>query len=306
MDIKRIPPIIAVILVLIGVIGFYGDPGLMGNFILLAVIVGVIPFVLISYFDYQKIKIIEEQLPTFLLDLSETLKTGMSLPDGLKQISKTDYGKLSPEIKKINDQISWGIPLQEAMEKFANRIKKSKLVGRIIRIINEAYSSGGDIARTLESTASDLLVIKEAEKERKAITSQHVLVMYAIFYIFIGIIIGLSKTLLPMLQLNIETAALGGLLAFQDPCTACIGNPHLFCISCGIFGIVSQMFGLGTGATGYYNSLFLIMVVIQGIFSGLVAGQIGEGSVIAGTKHSIIMASSGFAILIILLQTGLI
>ena len=46
------------------------------------------------------------------------------------------------------------------------------------------------------------------------------------------------------------------------------------------------------------------MVVIQGIFTGLVVGQIGEGKLIAGVKHSLIMTSAGFAILMILFQSG--
>ena len=41
------------------------------------------------------------------------------------------------------------------------------------------------------------------------------------------------------------------------------------------------------------------MAVIQGVFSGLVAGQLGEGSVKAGIKHSIIMTTGGFGILLL-------
>jgi len=66
------------------------------------------------------------------------------------------------------------------------------------------------------------------------------------------------------------------------------------------------MFNLPGGGRCYYNGLFLLMTVIQGIFAGLVAGQIGEGSVIAGFKHSVIMTLSGFGILLSLLLTGLI
>ncbi|MBR9682467.1 MAG: hypothetical protein GOV02_02225, partial [Candidatus Aenigmarchaeota archaeon] len=54
------------------------------------------------------------------------------------------------------------------------------------------------------------------------------------------------------------------------------------------------------------NALFISMIVVQGIFTGLVAGQIGEGSAIAGVKHSVIMTASGFAILLLLLQSGVI
>lgn len=303
--IKRIPIIAAVILIIIGIF-LYQSPALMGNFILLALIVGTIPYVMISYFDYQKIKAIEDQLPTFLLDLAETQKTGLSLPDAIRIISKTDYGKLTLEIKKLSDQLSWGIPIQDVMESFAKRMEKSNMVKRIVRIINEAYSSGGDITRTMEATAEDILAIKEAEKERSALTFQHVIVMYAIYYIFIGIVIGLTKTLIPMLEMNLQTTGPVGILSFQDACVACVASSHIFCVSCSVFNSIAQLFSLGTGAIGYYNALFLIMVVIQGIFTGLVAGQIGEGRIIAGFKHSAIMTISGFAVLMILFQTGLI
>lgn len=304
-NIKNIPPLIAAVLILIGIIVFWGDVGIMGNFILLGVVIGVIPFLLISYFEFQKIKSMEDQLPAFLLDLAETQKTGMTLPEALKTVRKTDYGKLSSEIKKMNDQLSWGVPLQRVMDLFAKRMRGSDTIRRVIRIINDAYSSGGDIARTMEATATDMLAVKEAEKERKAMMWQHVIVMYAIYYIFIGIIVGLSKTLVPMLELNVETAALGGILTFEDPCAVCAGTVHMFCASCSVFSVMCQMFALGVGAKCYYNALFLLMAIVQGIFSGLVAGQIGENSVIAGLKHSLIMTASGFAILLILLQTGI-
>ena len=69
------------------------------------------------------------------------------------------------EIKKINNQISWGISLQEALIRFSRRFKKSMMVKRVTRILIEAYSSGGDIIRTMEATANDIETIREAEKE---------------------------------------------------------------------------------------------------------------------------------------------
>jgi len=299
--IKHIPLIVAGILAFIGLF-FYNNISLMGNFILLAAVIGIIPYALLTYFEFKRIKDIEDRLPIFFLDLAESLKIGMTLPEAFKQASKIDYGKLSAEIKKVNDQLSWGIPVQDVMNNFAERLKKSKLIGRVIRIINEAYNSGGDIGRTMEATASDITAIKEAEKERRSVASQHVMVMYAIYFIFIGIVIGLSQTLVPMLKLNIQAGAIGGIIAFQDPCTVCINNPNIFCVSCSIFSVLCQMFALGTGGPCYYNALFMLMAIVQGIFTGLVAGQIGEGSVIAGVKHSIIMTISGFSTLLIMFK----
>lgn len=306
MNMKYIPPMIAAILIIIGIVFFYNQPGVMGNMIVLALLIGTVPFITISYLELQWIKAIEDQLPTLLLDLAETQKTGIQLPEALKLVSKTDYGRLTSEIKKINDQISWGIPVREVLDRFSFRLRKSDMVRRVVRIINESYSSGGDIARTMEATASDIATIKDAEKERKAMMFQHVIVMYAIYFIFIGIIVGLSKTLIPMLQMNVNTAVLGGILAFQDPCIACQTAPQLFCVSCSTFYTMCSMFALGGGASCYYRALFLLMAIVQGIFTGLVAGQIGEGSVVAGFKHSLIMTATGFAALMILLQAGLV
>lgn len=308
MEIKKIPIIIAVVLFVIGIIlfVFQKDVGLLGNFVLMALVIGIIPYIMLSYLEYQRMKSIEDQLPVFLLDLAETQKGGMSIPDALKLLAKTDYGKLGGEIKKIADQLSWGIPLQEAMNRFSFRMKGSDIIRRAIRIINEAYSSGGDVARTVETTAGDITVIKESEKERKSMMFQHTIVMYAIYFIFIGVIIGISKTLVPMLQMGAGTAGImGGMFAFQDPCKACVGNPNIYCISCSIFYVICEMFALGAGASCYYRALFISLAIVQGIFSGLVIGQIGENSVIAGIKHSLILTGSGFVIIMLLLYLNI-
>jgi flagellar protein FlaJ len=305
LDVKTISLIVSAILIVVSLF-FYSDIAIMGNLILVAVFVGVIPYVFVSYFDYSKIKSMEDKLPTFLLDLSEAQKIGMTLPDALKQVSKTDYGELSKEIKKIDYQISWGIPTQEAMSAFADRIKKSRMIGRVIRIINEAYSSGGDIARTMESTASDIASVKEAEKARKAVTYEHMMIMYAIYFIFIGIVIGLSQTLIPLMTMNVGGGGgvAGGIMSFNDPCDRCAGSTQMDCVNCSVFSAFCSMFKIEKNC--YYYALFILMAVSQGIFSGLVAGQIGEGSIIAGLKHSIIMTVSGFGILMFLLKVGMI
>ena len=302
---KHIPLLVSLLIVLVSVPLFWHNPGILGNMILLAAVVGFMPWVILTYIEMSHVRAVEDQMPAFMLDLSETQKAGMMLPDAIRMATRTDYGRLSPEIKRINNQISWGVPMPDALADFGKRLYKSEIIGRIVRIINEAYASGGDISRTMEATAADIIAIKEAEKERKSIMAQHVTVMYAIYFIFIGIIVGLSKTLLPMLQMNVESAAVGGMLAFVDPCGICTGpGAPISCLSCNVFGLMCKMFSLGGGTTCYYRALFMLMAVMQGIFSGLVAGQIGEGKVIAGLKHSLIMAGTGFGLIIILLQIG--
>jgi len=66
---------------------------------------------------------------------------------------------------------------------------------------------------------------------------------------------------------------------------------------------------LGTDKTSvscYYISLFFFMSVIQAFFSGLVAGQISEGSLISGIKHSLILVMITLGSFYILTYLGLI
>lgn len=303
-DIKKIPLIASAILIIIG-LAFYQNQTIMMNLLILGIIVGAIPVALFSYLDYSNIKAIEDQLPIFLQDLAESQKVGLTLNESLKQAAKIDYGRLSPEIKKIYHQLSWGIPVHEVFENFAKRMEKSKLIARVIRILNEAYISGGEIGKTMQATASDITALKEAEKERRSVTSQHVFVMYAIYFIFIGIVLGLSQTLIPMLELNVESGGMeGGIMSFRDPCLDCLEqeNPGIYCTGCFVFHGTCNFLELGEGGSCYYNGLFVTMIIVQGIFSGLVAGQLGDGSIIAGVKHSIIMTIIGFITLVFALK----
>jgi flagellar protein FlaJ len=43
-----------------------------------------------------------------------------------------------------------------------------------------------------------------------------------------------------------------------------------------------------------FNRLFFHAAVMQGVCSGLIAGVMGEGSVLAGLKHSIIMLTMAY------------
>lgn len=300
------PPIAAGIFLLTGAAFFYNDAGLLGNFVIISMLVGFLPFIIVAYFNHEKIRAIEEQFPIFLRDMAETQKAGTSLPDAFRSATRTDYGKLSKEIKKISDQLSWGIPLQEVLNRFSARMKNSELITRSTRIMNEAYSSGGDIAETMESVATDVNLIKESEKERTGSMTQHISIMYIIYFVFIAIVISLSKTLFPMLEMNIGGGFAGGGMGggFNDPCVSCAAG-NIMCVSCSTFTTLSMMFSFGTGAIAYYRSLFFSMIIIQGIFSGLIAGQISSNSAVAGVKHSVILTAAGFGIFMIALRLGM-
>jgi flagellar protein FlaJ len=59
-------------------------------------------------------------------------------------------------------------------------------------------------------------------------------------------------------------------------------------------GLAGQNLGLPRATLDSYKILFLHMVLIEGLFSGLVAGKMGEGKAKAGLKHSTIMVFVGW------------
>ena len=52
--------------------------------------------------------------------------------------------------------------------------------------------------------------------------------------------------------------------------------------------------------------MFLVMIIIQGLFTGLIAGQISSDSVAAGVKHSFVMLVLGVTIFLVLLKSGFV
>lgn len=295
--VRYVPPAFGVFLVLLSVVFFIGNVGMVAVVSMFALTVSVTPYMIYSYYRASSVRSIEDQLPNFLRDLVEAYRGGMTMPQSISTVARSDYGKLTPEVIKMRNQLSWGISLEKVLLEFAERLRESKLIKRNMRIIIEAQRSGGDVIATMETIATDATIIKEAEKERRARLSQHVVVMYLIYFMFIAIVLVLSKVLIPLTELQVGVAGLGG--GSASPCQPYEGKAGVLPFMCSVFTSTCSVVDFGKGAICYYRSIFFYMVIMQGAFAGLVAGQIGEGSMSAGTKHSLIMAGSGFTIFLV-------
>ncbi len=232
---------------------------------------GGIPYFLYRYKKFQRLKKIEEALPGFLRDITESHRSGLSLIQAIINASRTDYGALTDEIKKMAAQLSWGIPFPKVIRHFSDRMKESDYIQRSMGIIMEAYKSGGDITEAMDSVAENAQILKDLEADRISKLSQQVMIMYVIFFIFLGMLIALHKILTPLFSMG-----QGGN----------IGGTNFMQLSYG---------------PSYYRNLFFNMVMIQAFFNGLLAGQLGEGSVIAGLKHTAVLIVSGLIVLTLFL-----
>ena len=306
-------PIFFIILFLVDVIiaivvGFIVGISMTFNIIIIGLLIIAIPYFIYQFFEFKKIKAYEDQFPNFLRDLSSSLFAGLSMIQAIQSLSNSNYGELTKEIHKINNQISWNIPMEDVLASFSDRMKRSEVISMSLMVMSQAQKSGGNMQNILGSLADNIEKIKDVESEKRTLLGQQVTMMYAIFFIFIGISITLIMFLVPLLQSNAITqmGAIGGLGGGDvNPCQICVDSNEVECFSCGIITHVSNTFSFGgvDDPQSYYKSLFFLMIIIQGVCSGLVAGQIGSDSVVGGIKHSLIMVVSGFVVF--LTATGL-
>lgn len=261
-----------------------GDRGVLANGLIISTLCVVIVYFFYQYQRYKDIKEMERVFPNFLRDLAEAINSGMPLYKAIQQTSKIGYGRLSLELKKMSNQISWGISVDKVLDQFAERVKDSKRLSMAIKIVKESYISGGDVVSVIDSVSNNLITLQDAEKEKKSILHQHMLIIYAITIIFIVIILFINRLLMPIFS----SPAFGAQAGLTNPCDTCIAGA---CTICDLFDITSTtMFGVERGIASYYISLFFYMAFIQALFAGLVAGEISENSIIAGLKHSLILS----------------
>ncbi|MDO9518147.1 MAG: type II secretion system F family protein [Methanosarcinaceae archaeon] len=252
-------------------IQYLQDIGVMVNFIddriVGALYITLIPLTIFHERRSRKLKKLEKNIPDFLKKLASTNETGMTLRDSIRLMARSDSEALSKEIKKIWKDIVWGLEINDALVRFANRLR-TQVVARSLTLITKANESSGDISEVLSVAARDASYEQEMKGERSMTMMIYIVIIYMSFLVFVCVIFVISTTFLA------EMAAAGEKMAAS-------GGQGGF---------------LGSFDLEAYTQLFKHAAIIQGVSSGLMAGAMGEGSVMAGLKHSIIMMTIGYVI----------
>ncbi|MBI3190998.1 type II secretion system F family protein [archaeon] len=307
-DIKILIVSAVIFVVLIIISMFLSDLTISANLLFLGVIALTVPYTVYKFIEFKKVKAYEKEFPNFLRDMAESQRAGLTLVQALKTVEKSDYGILTSEISKINKQLSWNVPIEKVFKKFTERMSASKVIVRSLMVIGQANRSGGNIEDTMDALANNIESLRDVQAEKSSMLNQQVIMMYAIFFIFVGITIAMVKFLVPMIQTQDLGSTFGAQNFNSNPCSVCIDSTDPSCFGCTVFATVSSAFGFGdqSNPAAYYKSLFLTMIVIQGLFTGLIAGQISSDSITAGAKHSMIMLFSGFALFIVVAKLGFV
>ncbi len=194
---------------------------------------------------------VEAKFPDFLRDLAEYWKGGLSMTVAIQTLAKGEYGNLNEDVNKMAAQISWGISFGEVLDMFTERVT-SPIVTRAVRMVDEANRAGGRISDILLAASFDAREIKALETERRQEVGSYVTVIYASYFVYLGIILVLAQTFIPAI---VDSAAATGSTGSMS-----IGNLT-----------IREMNEV------WISTIFLYSLVVQGIGNGLAAGFMSNG-----------------------------
>ncbi len=229
------------------------------DFAILAVLISVIPLALLDFREEWRVKNLENALPNFFRDLAGMNDSGMTLPNAVHLVASAEYGTLTPHIRRLDNEMSWGVGFVESMYRFGKGLG-TPLADRSVDLIAKASKAGGDISEVLRAAAADTFEVVNLASERNNNMLIYVVIVLVSFAVFLFVIAILVSTFLTTMATAGATAAAAGAHGF-----------------------------MGRIDLPLYKRLFTHAAMLQGFFSGLVAGQMGEARFVAGLKYSAIM-----------------
>jgi flagellar protein FlaJ len=222
----------------------------------------IIPFAIFYQLWKRKVMGIEEAIPEFLDRMSGIQEVGLTIAQGLGLMVRTNLGILSYEIRRIKRDMDWGANVQEALMRFEHRVRTPS-IARTVTLITKASYMSGDIGEILKIAASDARMNEILKRERTTSMLIYLAIIYLAFAVFIFVVGVIVTMFLPILLKGGAQAAL------------------------------SSKAGLMKGGQALSAEAFRLLVyhacLIQAVFSGLLAGQMSEGSLTAGIKHICIL-----------------
>jgi len=227
----------------------------------------IIPFGLAQMKKKRDHDSIDDNLPMFVLSLISSIESGNSLLRAVEEAAGREMGSLTPHLRNLRANISWGMPQKLSFEYFTLRLATplSKRVGTLLAI---ALDMGGDVVTTLELVQHHVTEMQQLEKQRKSELAPYVYTIYIAFVVFLVINALLVVSFFSEMQ-NIQELM--------------IEKTEGKDINLGMFETI-----LTVDVPGLTNLMFN-MAIIEAIFGGLAAGKISDGSFTAGIKHVVIM-----------------
>ncbi|MHC1636222.1 MAG: type II secretion system F family protein, partial [Candidatus Methanospirareceae archaeon] len=222
-----------------------------------ALLVAVLPLAIFHESKARYERRIRDQTPDVLRSMSSSVASGLTLMKTIEITANAGKTGIYKNVKRMHRSLEWGAEISDAFRRFANEIKISSLI-RAVTLLSEVLRTGGNMAEALSISAKDAETERALAKERATNMLVYIIIIYIAFFVFIGITYLMFKSVFPPLfnttGIGSAGATIRGRLSKEE-----------------ISMLLSQA------------------AMFQSIFCGLMAGQMGEGNILSGLKHVIIM-----------------
>jgi len=230
------------------------------EFIILGLVASLLGPSIVYYFEGRRKDAIDKHLPNLMRDIAEAGRTGMTLTRAIEVSSEQDYGPLTDELRKMTTQLTWKVPLDKALQSFADRCD-TLLARRAAMLILEASRTGGDIQASIETVNRHIQEIQNLDQRRKSQMRPYIGIIYISFFVF-------------LITVYILVTSFFGMLS--KPGTAgFVVNPTPIEV---------------------YIQIFLYMGVVEAFFGGLTGGKMSTGFLKNGLKHATILTVISFIV----------
>lgn len=252
----------------LALIGVFSTPGdiLSGmDFIVFGVLGCIGPIGFYEHVKQSRKKEIQDKLPEFLRDISNSTASGMTIFDAIKSASEGDYGRLTPELKMMVSQLSWGISIKDALTNFAERVKTNEL-RRLAITINKALEIGGNTSAVFNAAAKEIDQIKRVEQQRKTEMSMYSIVIFISFFVFLAVILIIDNTIFTAI-FDVQSKMAGQSIAGMR---------------------IAQM------EPAALKNMFYTFVVVQSLGGGLLGGFMTTGRLSSGVRYGFVLVLISF------------
>jgi flagellar protein FlaJ len=237
-----------------------------------AILVGLV-YAALYEIQKRRTRRMESAVPDFLDRLASVNDAGMTVVESLERVADSDLDELTPELERTWRDVRWGSDVESALYRLERRVR-SPLVSRSVALIVNAMRASGDVAPVLSIAADETRASRRLRRERRQVMLTYLIVIYISFFVFLGIIASLTLAFIPAIE---QTAGSGVGEGISG------GTPG------GVGGVGNIAGGFGDVDIAGYELIFYHAAVIQGICSGVVAGQLGEGDLRDGVKHAVVL-----------------
>jgi archaeal flagellar protein FlaJ len=228
--------------------------------IIIALLLIMVPYAIFYEIWSRKVLGIQALIPDFLERMAGINQVGLTIAQAIAIMVNTNLGLLSYEIRRIKRDMEWGANFTEALMRFEERVSTPS-IARTVTLITKASEMSGQIGEVLSIASSDAKMSEVLKKERLSEMFIYTAIVYLSFFVFLFVVGVLTTQFLPVLA-DISTK----------------GLPTSGALS-----------GIGSIPIITFSRLLYHACLVQAIFSGLIAGQMGESSLAAGVKHSCIL-----------------